>query len=306
MIRFLQLLACGFIALTSFNTEVYAQQDPQFTQYFDNTLYVNPAYAGSKEVMNVTALHREQWLDFKGRPTSTTFSLNSPLSYESVGLGLTLVNDRVGPIIQTMVYGDFSYTLKFKNNSKLAFGLKAGVNVLNSNTASLQTIVDGDNAFLKNVVNKVNPNFGFGIYYHTKKWFVGLSTPRIIEASYDASKTNIERRHYFGIAGFVAKLNNDWKLRPTTNLKYTVGTPLSLDLSVAAIWQDKLYLGAMYRLQAATGLFVQYQLTPQFKFGLASDFATTKIRKANSGTFELMLSYDFIFVKKGVRSPRYF
>ena len=122
-----------------------AQQEPQFTQYFDNTLFVNPAYAGSRGVMNMTAIHREQWAGFDGRPRSTTFSLHSPLKYESVGIGLTMVNDQLGPITQRMVYGDFSYSLKFKNGDrKLSFGLKGGVNMISVGTSQLVTTVDND------------------------------------------------------------------------------------------------------------------------------------------------------------------
>jgi type IX secretion system PorP/SprF family membrane protein len=289
------------------STMVVAQQDPQFTQYFDNQLFVNPAYAGSKGLLNITGLHREQWFGFNGRPRSTTLSIHSPLAYESVGLGLTAVNDEVGPLQQTMFYGDFSYTLKFKNpNNKLAFGLKAGVNMLNSRTAGLNTTDDQDAALQNNVTNRANPNFGVGIYYHTPKWFAGISTPKIIEKSYVPGGTSLEKRHLFFSAGFVKALNRNWKLRPTTQLKFTQGAPISLDLSAAGIYNEKFTIGAMYRLAAAVGAFAQYQITPQFKAGLATDFAVTKLRKANNGTLEIMLSYDFVFKKTGIRSPRYF
>ena len=286
---------------------LFAQQEPQFAQYFDNTLYVNPAYAGSKGVLNAMALHREQWVGFDGRPRSTTFSLQSPLAYESVGLGLTLVNDVIGPLTQTMAYGDFSYTLKFQGGRKLAFGLKAGANLINIGTSTLQTTQEGDPVFIQSVFNRVNPNFGLGIYYHTSRFFIGASSPKLVERSYTPTdQTTLERRHFFGIAGLVFNAGRMWKIRPTTQLKVTNGAPLSLDLSLAGIFDDRFYIGAMYRLDAATGLFVQYQLSPQFKAGFATEFGTQAIRKYNDGTFEIMLSYDFVFKKTGVRSPRYF
>ena len=287
---------------------VHAQQDPHFTQYFDNALFVNPAYAGSKGVMNITGLHREQWVGFDGRPRSTTFSLHSPLTYESVGLGLTLVNDQIGPIQQTMFYGDFSYSIRFRQKDhKLSFGLKAGFNMINVTTNELVTTEASDPKLLNNVRNHINPNFGLGIYYHTPKFFVGLSSPKILENSYDGlSKTNIERRHYFGIIGGVIKLSNTWKLRPTAQVKVTVGAPIGIDLSAAGIYREKFWIGTMYRLNAAFGAFVQYQITPQFKLGLASDFGTQEIRNYNYGTFEMLASYDFVFKKQGIRSPRYF
>jgi type IX secretion system PorP/SprF family membrane protein len=290
------------------NTNVFAQQDPQFSQYFDNTLFVNPAYAGSKGMLNVTGIHREQWVGFDGRPRSTTLSVHSPLNYESVGLGLTMVSDEAGPIKQTMFYGDFSYTLKLNDKGhKLAFGLKAGLNMISTETDDLVTTEATDPKLIQNVRNKINPNFGFGIYYHTPSFFIGASTPKILENTYDGTESeNKERRHYFAIAGGVIKLSNYWKLRPTTQLKMTLGAPLSIDISAAGIYREKIWLGAMYRLNAAFGVFAQYQITPQFKVGVASDFGTQALRNYNYGTFEMMLSYDFVFKKEGIRSPRYF
>lgn len=285
-----------------------AQQDPQFTQYFDNTLFVNPAYAGSRGMLNITGIHREQWVGFDGHPRSTTLSVHSPLSYESVGLGLTMVNDQTGPLNQTMLYGDFSYTIRFKNKRhKLAFGVKGGVNMINVGTSDLSTTSADDPKLLRNVTNRINPNFGFGIYYHTPGFFVGVSSPKIVQRSYDGfNSTNIEQRHYFGIIGGVFQLSERWKMRPTAQVKLTQGAPVSIDASVAGIYNEKFWIGAMYRLNAAFGAFVQFQLTPQFKLGLASDFGVQKLRNYNYGTFELMASYDFTFKKKGIRSPRYF
>lgn len=290
------------------SASVTAQQDPHFTQYFDNMLFVNPAYAGSNGMLNVTGLHREQWVGFEGRPRSTTFSIHSPLTYESLGMGLTAVNDVIGPMNQTMIYGDVSYTLKFKNHrGKLAFGLKGGINVINIGVEGLNTNDPNDPKLLTNIRNNVNPNFGFGIYYHTPSFFFGISSPKIFEQSYDGiSETNLERRHYFTTLGGVMTLNDKWKLRPTAMLKITNNAPLSLDLTLAAIHNDVLWLGANYRLMAAFGAFVQIQVSPQFKVGFATDFGTQELRNHNYGSFELMLSYDFVFKKKGIVSPRYF
>lgn len=285
------------------------QQDPQFTQFFDNTLFVNPAYAGSRGMLNVTGVHREQWVGFEGRPRSTSLSVHSPLSYESVGLGVTAVNDEIGPFNQTMVYADFSYTLRFDNlpGHKLAFGLKGGFNMVSLNTSGLTATDDNDMIVLQDVNNNINPNFGFGIFYHTPRLFIGLSSPKILERSYDGfSTTNIERRHYFGVLGGVLGLDANWKLRPTALIKITENAPISIDISSAFIYKEKVWFGVMYRLNAAFGVFAQFQVTPQFKLGLASDFGTQELRNYNYGTFEALLSYDFIFKKDGIRSPRYF
>lgn len=284
---------------------VDAQQDPHFTQYFDNALFYNPAYAGSREMLNVTAIHREQWAGVDGRPRSTTLSIHSPLPYESVGIGITAVNDMAGPIRQTIVAADISYSLRFKNKTKLSFGVKAGVNLLGFDRDKLYNAGNPVSA-MQQMENKANPNIGFGILYHGPKFFFGISTPKLIQNSYDGSSFNIEKRHYFATLGYIFRLSDTWKLRPSAQVKVTDGAPFSLDASLAAIYNDKLWFGALYRLDAAFGAFVQVQITPQLKLGIASDFGTQKLRNYNSGTFEILLSYDFNFLKKGVYSPRYF
>lgn len=295
------------IVISAVGFQTIAQQEAQFTQYMDNTLFVNPAYAGSNGALNATAIHREQWVGIDGRPRSTTFSLHSPLKYESVGVGLTVVNDIVGPIQQTMFYGDFSYTLKFDNSpGKLSFGVKAGINMLNSRTDQLAVTDPNDPLFVTNIQNQINPNFGGGIYYHAPAWFVGVSTPRIIEAAYEGSSIAKERRHYYVIGGAVFDIARQWKLRPTTSVKITDGAPLSVDLSAAAIYNEKLWLGLTHRFGDSFGAFVQYQITPQFKAGLAYDQTITKLASYNAGTYEVLLSYDFYWKDKGVKSPRYF
>lgn len=301
------LIACFILVLLG-STGASAQQDPHYTQYFDNMLFINPAYAGSRGMLNMTGIHREQWVGFDGRPRSSTFSIHSPLAYESIGLGLTAVNDNIGPMNQTMFYGDVSYTIRFKNHrGKLAFGVKGGINLINIGRDGLNSGTPDDPKLLQNIRNNVNPNFGVGIYYHTPGFFIGISTPKFLEKSYDElSKTNLERRHYFGTIGGVIGLSNKWKLRPTSLVKITEGAPLSLDVTLAAIYNERVWFGANYRLMAAFGAFLQFQLSPQFKVGVASDFGTQKLRNYNHGSFELMVSYDFTFKKEGIRSPRYF
>ena len=191
-----------FLGVLMLSVKAFSQQDPQFTQYFDNTLHVNPAYAGSSGMLSATALHREQWFGFDGAPRSTTFSLHAPLNYRSVGLGLTAVNDMIGPIRQNMIYVDFSYSIKLSEKSSLALGLKGGINMLNVASEGLQNVQPNDPAFM-NLQNQINPNVGFGIYYHNPHFFLGLSSPRILENSSSNFNSYLEKRHYFGVIGGV-------------------------------------------------------------------------------------------------------
>ncbi|MEY4288844.1 MAG: hypothetical protein RLZZ30_932 [Bacteroidota bacterium] len=284
----------------------YAQQEAHFTQFTDNQLFVNPAYAGSNGQLNATMLHREQWVGFKGSPRTSTFSFHSPLNYESVGMGMTVVSDQIGPLNQNMISGDFSYSLKFSNHSKLAFGLKAGVNVISLNASTLNTTEENDPNLAKDIRNQVNPNIGFGMYYKSKNWFIGASCPKLFENSYDGTTLNLEKRHMFMNTGAVFTLNPTWKFRPVAQVKMTEGAPLSLDVSCTGIYKESLYIGAIYRLNAATGILFQFQVAPTLRIGVATELGLTAIHKYNDGTYEVMLSYDIARKKSGIKSPRYF
>lgn len=283
----------------------YSQQEPQFTQYFDNTLFQNPAYAGSNKMLSANTMHREQWVGFNGRPTTTSMTLHSPLSYKSVGLGLSAVRDVIGPTTLHMVYADFSYSLRLSQKQSLAFGFKGGFNMINTQTSGLITTAYDPN-LVQNTLNRFNPNFGFGIYYHSDRFYLGVSSPKLLERSIDGSKENLEKRHFYFHTGAIFSVGNLWKIRPTAQIKSALGAPISIDISNAFIYQNKFFLGGSYRYKAALGVFLQYQITQQIRVGFASDFATTALRNYNKGTFEAMISYDFNFTKGGIRSPRYF
>lgn len=284
-----QLLISAFVVI-AFN--LIGQQQAHFTQYFDNYLFVNPAYAGSSGMMNVSGIHREQWVGFSGAPRTSLISMSTPLKYESIGVGGFVVRDEIGPTSNTGMQASFSYRLRFNEKNTLSFGVNGGFGLQSSITSSLNSTIDNDPSKLSNQQNRFLGNAGFGLLFKREKLFVGLSIPKIFQNSLDGTKLNIEKRHYYAQVGGVFKLGETWKLRPSGQLIVISGAPLNLDLSVASIYKERFIFGAMYRLQAAFGVFVQYQINSQFRVSLASDFSTQKIRSYSYGTFELGLSYD--------------
>lgn len=292
------LLAAGLM-------EVQAQQDPMYTQYMYNTMAVNPGYAGSRGVMNITGLVRQQWLGIDGAPQTQTLVFHSPLTNKNIGLGLSVVKDKIGPINQTMIFGDYSYTIKVNESSKLAFGLKAGVNMIQGELAGLRTTEDNDVAFSQDLENRVNPNFGFGMYYHSDKWYIGASIPQLLENEDDYTNVK-QRRHYFLIGGYAWEINDQLTIRPTTLIKATVGSPLSVDITATLILRNKLWIGVTHRWSDSFGVLLGYQLTDQLRAGGAYDYTISDLSGYSNGTFEIMVSYDFYFKKTKLRSPRYF
>ena len=286
-----------------------AQQDPQFTHYMYNTIHLNPAYAGSREMMTVGLLHRSQWMGLDGAPTSQTFYVHSPLRNQSLNLGLSLVNDKIGPIANTMVYGDFAYRTNVSANTRLAFGLKAGFNYFQPKLADVETDESGDPSFVGSTLKStIAPNVGFGMYLNNDRYYLGLSIPKIMQNSLDTGDTTSvgEKRHYWFIAGYLIPVGNTVKLKPTAQLKLVENAPASLDVTAEAIFNDLLSVGMGYRFGDAFDVMAGVQITPQFKAGLSYDFTTSELRKVNSGSLEFMLMYDFLFKENKLKSPRYF
>jgi len=305
------LLAVLLVVL--FSSEAISQQDPMYTQYMYNTLSVNPGYAGSRDALSVTGLLREQWVGIEGAPSTQTLTVHSPIYNDNMGLGLSVINDVVGPIHQTMLFADYSYSIQTTATAKLAFGLKAGVNIFQADLLSL-TPEQGGDAAIYNISNKLLPNVGVGVYYYSDKGYVGLSAPKLLEQTIDeydspdiTTFNNKERRHYFLIGGYVFDLSENVKFKPSFLVKAVVGAPVSIDLSGNFLINDKLGLGLAHRLDDSFSGLLQYYFTPQFRVGYAYDFTLTELRHYNSGSHELMLGYDFMFIEdKRIRSPRFF
>jgi type IX secretion system PorP/SprF family membrane protein len=303
-----------FLILIVISTNSNGQQDAMYTHYMYNTLAVNPAYAGSRDALTITALHRSQWVDFPGAPTTQSLTLHSPLKSKNIGLGLSAINDKAGPIKNMSVYGDFAYTLKLTEKSKLSFGLKGGINLMQANLTSLLIQNETDESFQRDYNSKVLPNFGFGMYYARERFYAGISVPKLLENNFrtkEAGQSTMigkEQRHYYFIAGAVFRLSETVELKPTTFVKVTMAVPIEADLTSTFIIHKKLLLGAMFRTGDAIGLLLGYNITEQFHIGYSFDWSYgLRTFKYNNGTHEIMLSYDFIFKDKGnISSPRYF
>lgn len=310
-----KLIIIGLAIIGGFTAN--AQQDAMFTHYAFNTLAINPGYAGSRDALTITGLHRSQWVGFDGAPTTQTLTAHMPFMNDKIGVGLSILNDAIGPINQTSFYADFAYKLPIGEKGKLAFGLKGGINLMQGGLNTL-ALDDGtpDDAFANNIQSDILPNFGFGLYYSTTKWYVGLSTPKLLENDFTSNSTSgnvnagSEQRHFFAIAGTVYDLTEDGslKIKPTTFIKVTAGAPIEADLTAMLIIKDKVEVGLMGRTGDAVGLLLGYNFTDQLRFGYSFDWSfVNRTGRYNAGSHEVMLRYDFIMKDKGrIRSPRYF
>ncbi|MBK9760424.1 MAG: type IX secretion system membrane protein PorP/SprF [Flavobacteriales bacterium] len=290
-----------------------AQQDPMYTMYMWNTLSVNPGYAGSADLFTVTGLARQQWVGLDGAPSTQTLTAHTPLRMESLGVGLSVVHDKVGPVNNTLAFADIAYRIRVNERARLAFGLKAGVDLFQVNLGGIQNVDANDPLFGQDLQAKAKPNFGFGMYYWTKKGYIGLSAPKLIEhdrievdGATDVVSAIRQQRHYFLIAGYVFDLGRDVKFRPSVLVKAVEGAPIQLDVSAMFLLREKFWLGVAHRSGDSFSALIAYQINDQFKVGYAYDFSTTALRSYHSGSHELMLSYDLRFNKEKTLSPRYF
>lgn len=305
----LRILKIVSVVVLLMSTQIQAQQDAQFTQYMYNTVVINPAYAGSRNVLSINGVHRAQWVGLVGAPRTQTLSINSPMG-ERLGMGLTVVRDELGPSSETYANFDISYTLPVsENGTNFAFGVKGGFYSLNVDFNKLLIYNPTDAAIQQNNINKTSPVIGVGGYLYAEKWYVGISTPNLLKTDHytnsSVSKAS-EEMHIYGIAGYVFDLNPELKFKPATLIKMVKGAPLSLDISANFLIRDKITLGTSYRLDAAISALAGIQISENMMFGYAYDFDTTDIRGYQSGSHEFFLRYEFISRIKGKVSPRFF
>ena len=286
----------------------FAQQDAQYTQYMYNTININPAYAGSRGVMSIFGLHRTQWVGLDGAPVTNAFSLNTPINNSNLGVGLSLVNDRIGPTNDNTISADVSYTVPMSEDYKLSFGIKASGNMFNLDVSKLTPQQAGD-PNLQNYNSKFSPNFGAGIYLHSDKLYLGLSVPNFLQGTkYNDNSVAVfqERMNFYAIAGYVFDLSESIKFKPAFLTKVVAGAPLQVDASANFLFFDKLMLGGAYRWSAAVSALAGFQVTDGLFIGYSYDMETTKLRRYNSGSHEIFLRFELFNKVNKMVSPRFF
>ncbi|MEP6803007.1 MAG: type IX secretion system membrane protein PorP/SprF [Flavobacterium sp.] len=291
-----------------FSAVCSAQQDSQFTQYMYNTITINPAYAGSRGALSVFGLYRTQWVGLDGAPETSTFSVNTPLSNSNLGLGVSLVNDKIGPTNENTLSADLSYTVPTSDTFKLSFGIKATANLFNLDVNKLSYEDQGDPQF-QDLNNKITPNIGAGVYWHSDRAYLGLSVPNFIETTrYNDDDTAIfkDKINYYFMAGYVFDLSYYVKFKPAVLTKMVEGAPLQVDVSGNFMFNDKFVLGLAYRWSASVSAMAGFQITDGLYIGYGYDHETTNLRRYNSGSHEIFLRFEFFNNYNRITSPRFF
>lgn len=295
-----------FAIVLAVSIQGLAQQDPLYTQYYNNFSLINPAYSGSHGLFTATANIRSQWAGEAGSPETQTLSLHGPTG-KNVGLGLSIVNDKVFVLSETHVYADFSYSIYPSESSTLAFGIKAGGSFLNVDLLELG--IENDNLFSENL-NEFNPNIGAGAFYYTDRFFASVSTVNILQTKhYNKSNAVVssasDEMIFYLSSGYVFDLSDDFKIRPSFMLRAVNGAPLSTDISASVLWLDKLEFGISHRIdESISGLF-QLRLTDNLKVGYTYDAITSSLSNYNNGSHEFSIILN-IGKNKNNRKPPFY
>lgn len=297
------------LLLLLFSCNLHAQQDEQMSIYMFNPLYFNPAYAGSKDAISMVGVGRFQWVNYSGAPKSQWFSIHAPLLFKSMGIGAHMVNDNIGKRKRTAAYLDLSGSIQVNkaNQSRLAAGLSVGFDMLGYDFTNA-TVNDIDDPFYGQKVSATKPNVGAGLYYYGNRHYIGISSPRILEAkikSVNDLEKVVNARHFFIAAGYVFDINSVLKMKPSTLIKYTPKAPITFDLNISLLSYERVWTGIMYRYNESAGANIAF-LVKDFTLGYVYDFPINGLRKYQSGSHEIFLQYDLKTKKSSYTSPRYF
>ena len=289
--------------------KVNAQQDPGYTQYMYNPMSVNAAYTGSTGMLDAVLIHRSQWVGIDGAPSTQSFTVHTPLTNDKIGLGFSAVNDNLGPSNELYLDANFSYTLSLSYSTKLALGVKAGARMLNVDWQKGR-FYDGTDVLLSsNIDNKFTPSIGAGAYLYGEKWYVGASVPSFIRGDYydDVQESvNLERLHYYLMAGYVFDISDNLKFKPAMLARAVSGAPISVDVSANFLIQEKFTIGAGYRWDDSVSVLAGFQLNSNFFIGYSYDYTTTNLNKYNDGSHEIVLRFQLSPKSNQIKSPRFF
>ena len=273
-----------------------AQQDPMYTQYMDNLQVLNPGYAGSQGIGNILMVARSQWVEFDGAPATRSFTYNTSYDEQNVGVGFSLMSDQIGPLKQTGFYADYSYFLPVSQKFKLGLGLKGGVSFYRANLVALQT-VDSDPVFNHDIYENFLPNVGVGLFLFSETTYFGVSVPKLIDniiinEEVQTDYINKQQRHMYFVAGHRFDISEDFQLKTNGMMRKVKSAPLSVDMTVMGGFRDKFWVGAMYRFGDASGMLVKFNPSPNMSIGYAYDITISELSAFNSGTHEIMFSYN--------------
>tara|TARA_B110000444_G_C18818186_1_gene586266 strand:+ start:1114 stop:2037 length:924 start_codon:yes stop_codon:yes gene_type:complete len=301
-----------YISMMILCLATFAQQRSTTTTYPYNGLLINPAYAGSLNLLSVIAVHRKQWINVEGAPTYTALSANSSFASNRIGLGVFASKASQSITDDYSLYGSYAYKIN-TSIGILAMGLQGGFNQRTTDYERLNLL--STDPLMQGAPTRFSPNFGTGIYLANPVYYIGASVPYIVEniVLQNSELTNsdnlsIEKRHYYLSGGFIYPINDHLKISPGFLLKAQEAIPLSWNANVNIIVDEIAYIGLNYRNVGDFGILGQLVLNENLRVGYAYDINTSAVRINTSGSHEIFVNYRIKLknYKKDPQCPVYF
>ncbi len=278
------------LAFLALSLPALAQQDPIYAQYMLNPLVVNPAYAGLNNRFNALAAYRTQWTGFDGQPQTLGATIHSSFAKNKVGLGLAVMNDRIGNISNTEVNASASYKLDL-GGSVFSFGMQGGLQNFSADNSKLNFQRPDDGAFLSDNERGTNVNIGAGAILKSDVIFIGVSVPRLLPTTFNNGDQSFElyRQHYYVMAGYAYPINARLVLKPTALLRAVKGAPTSLDVGMNVNINALHTAGVFTRNFNTYGIILQTLFSEQYRFGYVFEMPVNKSMDMNFTTHEVTI-----------------
>ncbi len=281
---------------------LHAQQLPQYSQYLINDYVLNPAIGGSHDYFEAKSNNRFQWTGITDAPRTFILSMHGPLKYENMGIGGYLFTDVTGPTSRFGIYLSYAYHIKLSESMKLSLGLFGGMLQYNVDGSKISMVDKGDPLADQGVQSVYLPDAGFGLYWYSDKFYVGVSVPQLLQNKLKLSDTTgilgTLKSHFFVTAGYKFDVGDNFQIEPSILMKYVKPTPVQFDFSARVIYQKMVWLGVSYRTDDAISFLLGYSYKELIMFGYSFDYTTSDLQNYSSGTHEVMLGFRFISKKK--------
>ena len=283
----------------------YGQQEPIYTQYYMNQAIFNPAYVVVNNVVNVTLMSRVQWVGLEGAPFTNTLTGSTSFFKGKAGAGVVIHNNAYAISNNLNLFAQAGYKIQLGLNSQLSIGIQGGYLSFRNDFTKIEES-DNDPVFGGVVENFESLNVGFGIFFNTNNFYLGLSVPKYIEQS--SSESSLElfnyNRHYYASVGAVLPLGL-LKFKTTGLIVYSA-LDTSYELAAQLLMVETIWAGVFTRNFNAFGAMGMIEIPDILKAGLTVELPSTELVSNQYGSYEVFISIEIAALQRQLYKRRYF
>lgn len=271
-----------------------AQSGLKLTDYYHNPILYNPAYVGVVEGYFTKAYYATQWVGFDQAPTSQVLDAQHLTANEKTGYGISLLNDTFGAVQNTNIELNYALHLELDETTRLSMGLKAGVNNFRIDYSLLDIFDPNEAVYNQGNLSEKRPLVGVGAYIFDRDWFLGFSTPNLLNNEKIADDNTFvysKKSHFYLQGGYNYVLNDDFAFHNSLLLQVVSGTPIEYLLTSKAIYQSRYAVGLQYNPGALMGGFLTGRISESIAVTYAYDIGTGPLSQYAYGNHSFGLSF---------------